>query len=88
MRLLEVPSRENEGSENHVAKQNCEKPCAVMPARTDLWELWASNRPEPPDRWWRGFGIFGGNFRGFRAEKWRIGGNFSENAGLPLRKQI
>ena len=34
--------------EKHAAKQNLEEPCAVVSARTDLWELRASNRPEPP----------------------------------------
>ena len=31
---------------------------------------------------------FSENFRGFGREKWRIGGNVAENAGLPLRKRI
>ena len=30
------------------AKQCSEEPYAVMTARTDLWELWGSNHPEPP----------------------------------------
>ena len=37
-------------NKKHVAKQNFEEPCAVVPARTDLRELWVSNHPEPPGR--------------------------------------
>ena len=25
-------------NKTHVAKRNSEEPCAVMPARTDMWE--------------------------------------------------
>jgi len=35
-------------NEKHVAKQDFEEPCAVMPARTDLWESRESNPPRPP----------------------------------------
>jgi len=35
-------------NEKHVAKQKSEEPCAVVSARTDLWEHWESNLPVPP----------------------------------------
>ena len=47
-RLFIAFSKENEANEQHVAKQDFDEPCAVMPARTDLWDLWGRNRPEPP----------------------------------------
>ena len=34
-------------NEKLVAKQNVEETCAVMSARTGLWEHWQSNRPVP-----------------------------------------
>jgi hypothetical protein len=36
--LLIVFSKENNMSKKHVAKHNFEEPCAVISARTDLWE--------------------------------------------------
>ena len=35
-------------NEKHVAKQNFEEPCAVMPARTGLWKHRESNPTVPP----------------------------------------
>ena len=35
-------------NKKHVAKQDFEEPCAVMPARTDLWESRERNPPRPP----------------------------------------
>ena len=49
-RLSIVSSKENDVDNGHVAKQNFEEPCAVMSARTELWEHWVSNRPVPPDQ--------------------------------------
>jgi hypothetical protein len=48
-RLMAVISKRFEKYGLSVAKQNFDEPCAVVSARTDLWELWGSNRPEPPD---------------------------------------
>jgi hypothetical protein len=68
-----VFSKENEVNEKHVAKQNVEEPCAVMSARTDLWESWESNLPRPP-----------GDYRYFRTPAMQCQMEFCKSSGFDI----
>jgi len=48
VRILSALTNGKKPSEGKTANKNREEPCAVMSARTDLWELWVRNYPVPP----------------------------------------